>query len=128
VPAGSRRSWATPRIASQIANRTSEPQSRRPTHQIATSAGNTLRFVARAIDHGLPIAMRSVTGTWAWPIVRLQMIGRASIPNTSQPRRPGRRTMIVAANEAMTSSSQIAAATSNGRVARGRNRIASSGG
>ena len=128
LPAGSRTSWRTASPADQAANRPRALQSRRPIHQIAASAGRTLRWVARASAHGLPIAIRNVTGTWACPMTTLQAIGRASIPTRLQPRTPGRISRTSPTSEATTINSQIAAATGNGKRASGRNAIASSGG
>ena len=86
-------------------------------------------FAASAIDHGAPIAVSSVSGTCAWPIARHQAIGSARMPSASQvSRRRGPIHQTVTTKLAITTTSQIAAAASNGSRASGRNRIARSGG
>ena len=85
-------------------------------------------FAASAMDHGWPIASRSVSGTWAWATPIAQPIG---MPEESQgDERPAVRAE--AAEErhegGHDDASQPTAKTWNGSPANGRMRIARSGG
>src|SRR4029078_5824260 len=54
VACGASTNWTATSAAIQPANSTSGRGPRRPSHQIAISAGNTLMFAPRAIAHGAP--------------------------------------------------------------------------
>jgi hypothetical protein len=121
---GSRTSAAT-----HPANSPTRRQSRRPTNQIPARSGKSLMFAASAIPNGLPIASSSVTTACAWATASVQAIGKPSTPTAIQVSRRRRPiTYRVATKAPTTTVAQIAAATSKGRRASGRNRIAKSGG
>ena len=88
----------------------------------------SLRLPATATLAGVPSVSISMTTSSAWPTLNAHRIGRARQPMamSTGSRRPIRRT--VSTNAAVITTCQIAAATGNGSRARGRNRMASSGG